>query len=237
MQKIINHYIEKVKDDLEDVCDDATSGAADCLSCFRRQYFDENVISYDCDSKTYIYVARYFPVHIKENAVALNLMPDAVVNRITSENPLNIISIGGGPGCDTFAVKNFLIDSENASKIKSRKDVYLLRIDKEENWNDIAGAVHSRIKDTELIKFNARRNLFDITAKQNWPDDSGRLYNIITMSYFLSERKSTEDIEVVADYINRISSNKFSGILINDRDEDNVHKYKNILFDNLSSTH
>lgn len=44
MKKLINECIEKVKGDLEGVCDDATPGATDCLSCFQRQYFDEDKV-------------------------------------------------------------------------------------------------------------------------------------------------------------------------------------------------
>jgi hypothetical protein len=234
MKKLIDKCIELFKENVEGVCDDATPGATDCLSCFQKQYFDGNTISYDCNQKTYIYVARYFPVHVKENAVALKLIPRDIANRLVAENPVNIISIGGGPGSDTFAVKNFLIEKEGF-EINTEKDVYLLRIDKEENWNKIAGAVNSRVASTELIKFDARKQLFDITSRKDWPKKPDRLYNIITMSYFLSEMKSNAEIEVIADYINMISSDICSVLIINDRDEEKVHRFKNLLFDKLDS--
>lgn len=233
MKILIDNCIEKFKNDLEGVCEDATPGATDCLSCFQKQYFDGNIISYDCDQKTYIYVARYFPVHVKENAEALRLMPAPIIKKLLARNPLNIISIGGGPGSDSFAIKNFLIEKEGL-EIKTKKDVYLLRVDKEENWNRIAGVVNSRISDSDLIKFDSRRQLFNVTLKGEWPKFSNKLYNIITMSYFLSEMNSCKEIEIIADYINKISSKKCSLIIINDRDEDKVHRFKDVLFKNVN---
>ncbi len=235
MKKLIDECIEQVKDNFEGLCENATPGSNDCFSCFQKQFFGGNIISYNCAPKTQIYVARYFPVHVKENAVGLKLMPQEIKNRLISENPLNIISVGGGPGSDTFAVKNFLIDNELAGEITAQKDVYLLRVDKEENWNHIAGIVNSKVTDTELIKFDARRKTLDITAKQEWPKKFGRLYNIFTMSYFLSEMGSQEEVEAVAEFINKISSDKCSVVLINDRDEGKVHQFKQILFENLST--
>ena len=235
MKKIIDECIEQIKDNFDCICENATPGTRDCLTCFQRQYFDGNAISYDCIPKIPIYVARYFPVHVMENTDALNLMPEKIKNRLISENPLNIISIGGGPGIDTFAVKNFLIDNEFAGGITAQKDVFLLRIDKETNWNRIAGFVNSRITDTELIKFCCHRKTFDITAKQKWTNSPLRSYNIFTMSYFLSELDNQEEVEAVAEYINILSSKECSVLLINDRKEVKVHRFKDILFRNLNT--
>lgn len=233
MNSLIRKCIDKIKGDIDGVCDSATPGASNCLSCFQKQYFNDNLISYDCDNKVCIYVARFFPVHVRENTEAFNLLPHDYKKKLTRQNPINIMSIGGGPGSDSFAVKNFLINSERRGDVRSEKDIYLLRVDKEKNWDSTAGEINSKITHTEYLKFNARKQLFDITEKDDWPERNNRLFHIFTMSYFLSELTSDEQVKVVAEYINMHSSRNCSFLFVNDRNDYKVDCFKQVLFQNL----
>ena len=143
------------------------------------------------------------------------------------------MSIGGGPGSDSFAIKNFFVNSERNSEIRTEKNIYLLRVDKEKNWNWIAAKVNSKITNTENLKFDTRRKLIDITDKNEWPKSRNRLYHIFTMSYFLSELISDEQVEIVAEYINLPSDKDCSFLFVNDRNDYKVNRFKQILFENL----
>ena len=234
MKSLIRKCIDVVKDDIDGVCADATPGSSNCLNCFQKQYFDENLITYDCNYKINIYVAKYFPVHVKENSVALNLLSSDFMLELFKHSSINIMSIGGGPGSDSYAVKKYLTECENQGDITSQKDIYLLRVDKEENWNNTAGEVNSIISDTGNLIFNAKRHHFDVTIKEEWMKRSFRTFNIFTISYFLSELTDKAQVETVAECINRCSSEEVSCLFINDRNDEKVRSFQRVLFDNLS---
>jgi len=232
MESIIRNCIDKVKDNIEGVCPDGTPGTSDCLSCLQRQYFDDNPISYDCKYKICLYVARFFPVHVKENEIALTLLCPQFKEELLKYNLLNIMSIGGGPGSDLFAIKKFFLNCEMNGEIGSSKEIYLLRIDKEDSWNQIAAEVNVEIASTEKLHFDAKRKLFDITSKLQWPKRK-KLFHIFTMSYFLSELTNEGQVKTVAEYINLFSNKNCSFLFINDRNDDKVNNFKRILFESL----
>ena len=126
-----------------------------------------------------------------------------------------------------------MANSERRGEIGSKKQIYLLRIDKEESWNKIAGEVHSKHSNSEYLKFVLKRQLFDVTEKAEWPNQSEKLFHVITMSYFLSELNNVEQVKVVAEYINLYSSDQCSFLIVNDRNDDKVNYFKKILFQNL----
>ncbi|MFH0781990.1 MAG: hypothetical protein V2B20_08570 [Pseudomonadota bacterium] len=151
MDVIIRKCIDYVSENIEIVCQNATPGASGCLDCFQNQFFNDNIISYDCDLKINIYVGRYFPVHVRENIEALKLLPPEYIDKLLNLNTINVMNIGGGPGSDSFAVKKYFHGLERSGLIKDKKDIYILRVDRETNWNNMAGFVNERIKNTDVI--------------------------------------------------------------------------------------
>ena len=213
-------------------CKDATPKTSNCLDCFQQQFFGGNKISYDCEEKRNIYVARYFPVHVKENTEALNLLPQVYIEKLFKLKKIYIMNIGGGPGSDSFAVKNFFIDKERVCKLQDKKEIYILRVDKETNWNDMAGFVNERIKDTDNIKFNSKRSNFDVGDEKQWTL-ANRKYNLFTISYFLSEIEEN-GIEIVAKFVNQYASDTVAAVIINDNDYPKIYTLKQMLFESIS---
>ena len=232
MDEIINRCVDNIPNDFDEACEDATPGATDCFDCFQKQFFDGNQIVYDCDPKIDIYVARYFPVHVKENMEALSLLPPEYIESLLQLDDINVMNIGGGPGSDSFAIKKFFLQNEDRGNIEGMKNIRILRIDKENNWNDIAGFVNQQISNSDRIVFNPRRRNCDIRIKKQWPKANIK-YNIFTLSYFLSEIEENQ-IELIAEFINTYASDTASAIIINDNDRYKVNTLVPMLSDNIS---
>jgi hypothetical protein len=231
MKVIVKRCIEKISQNNEGVCDNATPISSNCLECFQRQFFDGNDIGYKCDEKIYIYVARYFPVHVKEIIEALKLLPEEYFEKLFELKKINIMNIGGGPGSDSFAVKKFLIEKQSVGEIQGKKEIYMLRIDKENNWDGMAGFVNGRIKDTENIKYLSKKSNFDVCVKNQWAL-SDKKYNLFTLSYLLSEIDD-EKIDTLSEFVNSYASDTVSGLIINDNNRPKVKNLKEILFHNI----
>lgn len=234
MNSIIRESIDNASGIYDGVCEHATSNSTNCLDCFKRQFFGNNEVCYDCTPKTNIYVGRYFPVHVKENMEALNLLPDNFIERLLALDTINIMNIGGGPGSDSFAIKTFLMNLERGGQITSPKNIYLLRVDKEESWNQIAGFINGRIANTNNLIFDARKSSFNVTQKSEWNLNKNRKYHIFTMSYFLSEIDQIKT-RVVANFINSFASDNIAAIIVNDNNRYKIHNLKSILFNNLTA--
>ena len=124
-------------------------------------------------------------MHVKENMEALRLLPDNFIKRLLELDTINIMNIGGGPGSDSFGIKTYLMNLERSGQITSPKNIYILRVDKEEGWDEIAGFINRRIVNTNKLIFDARKKNFDITQKHEWNLQESKKYHIFTMSYFL----------------------------------------------------
>lgn len=231
MDVIVNRCIEEISQNYEGVCDSATPNSSNCFDCFQRQFFDGNEIKYECDEKINIYVARYFPVHVKEIFEALKMLPEEFYENLFKLKDINIMNIGGGPGSDSFAVKKFLIEKELAGEIEDEKKVCILRIDKETNWDNMAGFVNERIRNTEHIEFMAKKSIFDVGIQNKW-SLANRKYNIFTISYLLSEIDDSK-ISILSKFINSYASSAVCGLIINDNNRYKVHQLKQSLFQNI----
>lgn len=173
-------------------------------------------------------------MHVKENMEALRLLPDNFIERLLELDTINIMNIGGGPGSDSFGIKTYLMNLERSGQITSPKNIYILRVDKEEGWDEIAGFINRRIVNTNKLIFDARKKNFDITQKHEWNLQESKKYHIFTMSYFLSEIDPIKT-RIVADFINSFASDNIAAVIVNDNERRKVHNLKFILFDNLKA--
>lgn len=213
MDEIIRRCVDFVSDGYEGICDSATQNSNNCLECFKKQFWGNNEISYDCDYKINIYVGRYFPVHVKENLLAYKLLEKNFISSLLELEQINVMNIGGGPGSDSYATKKFFKDFEIFDEIDEKK-INILRIDREENWNDIAGFINKSVTDSEILSFQQKRFNFDIGDRKSWKIVK-RKFNIFTLSYFISEFDDHK-IGLLAEYINKCASFSCSAVLVND---------------------
>jgi len=216
MDEIIQKVFEKIDFSSPKVCEKITPNSTDCLSCFQNQFFDGNKVSYDCNQKRYIYIARYFPVHVKEISQGLSLLPPSTISKLLNLQTINILNIGGGPASDSFAIKRFLGNYEACGEINYQLDVNILRVDLEKNWDGVAAYINNRVSNTQMISFDHRKKHCDISDQNIAQISTDSDFNIITISYLISEL-SNADMKQLAFHINNCASKNISVLILNDR--------------------
>lgn len=217
LESLIQQLHEQVDYNKWGTCTEITQGADDCPDCCGEQYFNGNLINYQCEQKRRIYALRYLPVHIYENYKGALLIPEEQRERIFNKVTLNILSIGGGPGSDIAGFKKF-IDLYTPEECLCMNFTFI-RLDNEDGWNDISKHVIHLYGGAER-KFDHKKVVMDACLNSNWFD--GKRFDIILISYLISELQN-EQISTLANNLKKCMSEE-ALLVINDRNEVVVHQ-------------
>ncbi|QVM89592.1 hypothetical protein JYG34_16355 [Pseudomonas entomophila] len=213
MDDIINHYLGALNPQAWDSCRQRTPFTSTCTECFSRQYFGGNVISYRCEEKRKLYVLRYLPVHMHENRSAMDLVPPASVDRWLNTGKVRVLSIGGGPGSDLSAVIDFLRERSDRPHYLN---VEMTRLDIQPLWEEIALDVVRR--SAHDIYFTLREVQADVLSA--WPSNVLRQYDIITISYLISEIAQADFEQFALQLQGHLAQG--GALIINERPQENL---------------
>jgi hypothetical protein len=202
-------------------CNNSIRNSTNCVDCCKKRFYAGMPIKYECAQFLKVYVMRYLPVHIYENLLAFRETPQDVFNLIDRCSKVRLLSLGGGPGSDIVAFKEYLEEQERSKIVLAE----IVRVDREEKWNEMAEKVINNHK-FNGVNYNHTNILADVLS--DFIDESK--YNFISMSYILSELGS--NMKSLAKNL-LFSVNDPSVIVINDRDERAVENNANILFNEL----
>lgn len=211
MDELIRRCYDRTDENKHDTCN--SSLGDDCLQCSSNMYWDNNEVSYNCENKRFIYVARYLPVHSSEIYEALRQLLFQYHDKIAKKDEIVFASFGAGPGIDTYAFHRWL--NSNNDELKC-ENITAYRIEACPDWTDLAKEVmFSNTPGNMARKY--MRYIADITIENITLE---RKFDIATLSYVVSEL----DDDGIDKLINNIQNNKNkeSYIIINDRPEKDV---------------
>ena len=197
------------------------------MSCFRKQFFCGNLISYDCDEKRKLYFLRFFNAHSSENFHgmhhAFNGMRRGVIDKWFKGGDVNILSVGGGPGADIHGVIKYL---ECEGKIRGGDlSINVVRLDIENKWDEMFNDVMEYFFPS--IKFQT----IHLDVNNGFDPIHGQKFNLVTASYLVSELGETECLKL-AEEVGSVLIN--GGVLmINDRNENAVKKKIEFIFNGI----
>lgn len=177
MDEIIDDYYSLLDGSKWSSCRDKTPGSSSCVHCFHSQYYNGNVVSYDCVEKRRLYVIRYLPAHAGENTIALGRISQANLDSWLQRDVIRILSIGGGPGSDLYSALQFIEQHQTNATIE------VTRLDIQPLWDVIASDIISR--SVSRLRYTER------TVHQDALAGLSRFvhgsFNLIICSYFISE--------------------------------------------------
>ncbi|MFJ4453251.1 hypothetical protein ACIP1G_05075 [Pseudomonas sp. NPDC089392] len=196
-------------------CGERTPNSVSCVHCQQSQYYNGNKISYSCVEKRKIYALRYLPVHEAENRSALRKLPDDVVQELLNYNNIRVLSLGGGPGSDLYAVLKYLSESVRDGY---RHKVSMTRIDIEPLWDKMAGVV---VEDAAAgCDFEIVNKVIHADVMAGLDSVKGKEYDLVICSYLISELSGVNFKELGG----RLKKIMWKGgvLMINDRPQDEV---------------
>jgi hypothetical protein len=209
-------------------CENTVGTANSCPECCQNRYFNGDAIEYDCEQFRKAYVMRYLPVHVHENFLALNMIPEEMLGRIAEDDDVNVLSLGGGPGSDILAFKKFFNNWHRHAPNIERLTIY--RVDLEETWNDLASQIIHLI-DCAGVEIDHKRITNNVLRFR--PRREGMRSHFICLSYLLSELR-LEDIPRLARKILNFAAD-VAAITINDRNQDEVREKAELLLDAINA--
>ncbi|QCT98243.1 hypothetical protein FEV13_15680 [Stutzerimonas degradans] len=223
MDDLIANYHSDLNPKVFSSCDDQTPGSNNCLDCFKRQYYDGNEIGYDCVEKRKLYLLRYFPAHKAENYQGAFRISDDVIDDWMGHGYIDILSVGGGPGSDICGVLEYL--EEEAEKREIELSVNVIRIDIEDQWDDVFEDVMQRFfpwANCQTIHRDVNKGLDSISDER---------FDLVIASYLTSELSTKQCMNLA----NKIDSVLTDGgvLMINDRPEDVVEKDIRSMFQSI----
>lgn len=224
MDALIVDYYNELKPEAFFSCGDRTPGSSSCLQCFKRQYYDGNQISYDCEEKRKIYLLRYFPVHKKENYQGAISIDGDVIDSWMERGCVDILSIGGGPGADICGVLEYL--EEEARRRHIEIDVNVVRLDIEQQWDGVFHDIMERFFPT------VEYQIVHLDVNEGFDLFHGCLFDLVTASYLTSEL-STEECFNLADEIDCVLADQ-GVLMINDRPEAAVEEDIRSMFERIN---
>ncbi|MCX7113085.1 MAG: class I SAM-dependent methyltransferase [Proteobacteria bacterium] len=184
-----------------------------CVDCHRRQFFNGGRISYSCDQIKSLYVLRYLPVHIRENFTILQgLLQIFKTNKIevNIEEPIEVLSLGCGPGPEIAAFKMFI--NQNGYFGSDISDYQITKIDSERGW----GMLQSEVENLFISK-NFRIKYTSETGDVSTCENLNKKYDIVFLSYILSELSDCQ-VNGIAKNLHNILKNK-AILIFNDRNQ------------------
>lgn len=182
----------------------------DCLS-YAGKFPD-----YKCNFLRSAYVLRYFCVHKAEMKKLLGLNYKRIQNHLSldSKDSITVVSLGAGPGTDFFAFIEWLDDY---SMIDTHPTVKFLRIDKEDDWVNQLADIKNIYDPTIKKLFSKAHFMKNITDILTLPEKNKEEYDILSLSYILSEIKDSAVNLIWNNLRGRLSRKCI--ILLNDRPE------------------
>jgi hypothetical protein len=209
-------------------CGNTVGSAISCPECCHNRYYHHETIGYDCEQFRKAYVMRYLPVHIHENFLAFNTIPPEFLEQIGSNDDINVLSLGGGPGSDIAAFKKFFNNWHRHAPNIERLTIY--RVDQEETWNTLASKVIDLFNCPD-VELDHRRIIENVLRFR--PMRQGIKFHFICLSYLLSELR-LEDIPILATNLLNFAAD-VAAIIINDRNQDEVREKAELLLKKINA--
>lgn len=226
IKDLIEIYFEKLQPEKFGTCTKKTPNSLSCFDCFRGQYFNGNMISYDCIEKRYIYFLRYFFAHYAENYKLFQGISIDLIEKLINAECVNILSIGGGPGSDVFGV----LDQLNWLCLvhDHRMSINVVQLDGENQWCHIFDDIESQVNYPNLM---VRYHKLTHNINKSLSVDCKNQFDVITASYLVSELNLNECLNVAG--LIDFALNPGGLLMINDRNEQAVTQKIESIFDNL----
>jgi hypothetical protein len=223
MKNIVRDYFNQLDPSQFNTCTMASRNALSCVDCLMNQYKPGNQPSYDCEEKQKIYVVRYHPAYVSENKNAILMIDEEIIDRWLSKGSIKVLSLGGGPASDLCAVLRQMVSCMRDRDYK-RLDFDLTRADLESAWDDVAGNLVERTKQSltnssqVIFTDNDKYKTIHMDVTGDFSELNGEKFDLITISYLLSELSP----ETVASLAEKLDSILLSGgvLLINERPEE-----------------
>lgn len=214
MDMIITDFFQRLDGSNFDGCSDSTNGSSSCVECFKSQYYKGNTISYTCEEKRKLYVLRYLPAHVAEIKKGLSRILDQKNDEWFECDEIKILSLGGGPGTDAYALMLWL--DENLTSFPSLEYVEIHRVDMEPMWDEIVDELMGSLSGE--VEYSLASHHIDVA---NGLDQLGENeFDLVIVSYLISELSTQETIALSGDVQSLL---KRDGVLIvNDRSEEPV---------------
>lgn len=224
MDDLISEYFEGLNPEAFHDCSGKTPESGNCMECFKKQYFSNNTISYDCEEKRKLYVLRYFNAHQAENHHGLPKIPSAIVNGWFESGLIKILSIGGGPGSDVYGALHYV--KEEIDQRNECLNIIISQVDAQTHWGNIFDDVMQRFfpwcSDYQKIQLDIKNGLRSISCQD---------FSLVTASYLVSELSDQASLDLASDIDSLLGS---GGVLmINDRSEDVVETRIRSMFDKV----
>ncbi|MCO4173013.1 hypothetical protein K8D10_14725 [Aeromonas veronii] len=236
MNNLIEELYTEIDFEMFSDCEHAVHGVTSCPKCCSGQYFNDNEINYSCEQKMKLYIIRYLPVHASEVRSSIGVLKNnAVMNRILSQDNLNVLSIGGGPGSDIIGfreahrsiheLREFLEEESYVAEIN------YLKVEINDDWNALFERVINISVDGRLGHVNENYECIygDATSIVLGIDTQ----DVILLSYIVSELTDDEAI-MLANNIKRWSDEN-TIIIVNDRNQEEVTNRVNLMFEILNA--
>lgn len=212
LNDIIQYFFSNLDGTKWNSCLNRTPHSISCIDCFKRQYFDGNSISYECEEKRKIYVTRYLPAHMAENIVGFYNINQNILDIWRQNNIVRILSIGGGPGSDLCSFLDFM-ESDNIDI-----EIEMTKLDIQPLWDSISSDILGSFSDN----LNANFRIIHGNALERLSDFPTGYFDVVCCSYLISEI-SQADFETLGATLRPLLTS--NGVLvINDRPEDQVQE-------------
>ncbi|WP_147822859.1 hypothetical protein [Aeromonas hydrophila] len=236
MNNLIEELYTEIDLEVFSDCEHAAHGVTSCPKCCSRQYFNENEINYSCEQKMKLYIIRYLPVHASEIRYSLGILRiNAEVNGILSQDNLNVLSIGGGPGSDIIGFREVHRSIHNRrARLEEEPyaaNVNYLKVEVNDDWNALFDRVINTAVDDQVGHVNENYDCIYWDATSIDLDIDRQ--DVILLSYIVSELTDDEAI-LLANNIQRWSDEN-TIIIVNDRSQEEVTNRVNLMFEILNA--
>lgn len=192
------------------------TSAKTCVDCHRSQFFAACKINYACDQFRSIYILRYLPVHIRENfTILMGLLQTFKANdvEVNVEEPIEVLSLGCGPGSEIVAFRMFINQCGYfGSDISNYK---ITKMDSERGWDMLQSEV-----DKLCISKNYRIQYTTEIGDVSTCGYLNKKYDIIFLSYILSELSILEANKIAENLHSILKSRAI--LIFNDRNQSMV---------------
>ncbi len=183
-----------------------------------------------------LYIIRYLPVHASEIRYSLGILRiNAEVNGILSQDNLNVLSIGGGPGSDIIGFREVHRSIHNR-RARLEEEPYAakvnyLKVEVNDDWNALFDRVINTAVDDQVGHVNENYDCIYCDATSIDLDIDRQ--DVILLSYIVSELTDDEAI-LLANNIQRWSDEN-TIIIVNDRSQEEVTNRVNLMFEILNA--
>lgn len=175
LQTMMDHVFDRYRQ-LDTSC--STKGTLvdtkQCVNCCAGSYFGGRSV-YECDNFRRVYLIKYLAVQVAQINLPIKVH---LLGYIEEKAILSAISLGGGPGTEAIALMDNL----------RREDNYELThdsIDSVISWKTMYEDItHFFAKQIKNVKLKNRFITCDLTSTTY---DSGKLYDVIFISWILSQ--------------------------------------------------